>query len=192
MWRLGIRDTTLDISLTDGTREYDLAEDAIQIRAAYYVSSATAGDFHELRQTSIDKLDQVEGSWRQRADESKPSRYYIKTATNTRTAKKQIGFDPIPPTTTSTYPKVVLYVTDADDLQSADTLPTSLQDSQIYLDGMSYLFCKAHLGPNAQETKDWKKEFDQRCQEEAAFINSIARQEVTTYYPAHVSGRAVV
>src|SRR3990167_8936425 len=70
--RLGIRDTTLDISLTDGTREYDLAEDAVQIRAAFYVSSATAGDSHELIATSLDKLDITDGAWRRRANEEKP------------------------------------------------------------------------------------------------------------------------
>ena len=188
--RLGIRDTTLAISLTDGTREYDLDETATQIRAAYYVSSSTAGDYHELIATSPDKLDLTDGAWRRRANEEKPRYYYISTVISTRTAKKQIGFDPIPPTTTSaSYPNVTLYITDVDDLQAADTLPTSLQDSQIYLDGMSWLFAKEQY---MEEAGYWKVEFEKRCHEEAAFINAVARQETSAYFPTWVRGRSVI
>lgn len=188
--RLGIRDNTLDISLTDGTRLYDLAEDAVQIRAAHYVSSATDGDHHVLYETSQDKLDLTDTGWRRRPHEEKPRAYYIATAINTRTSKKQIGFDPIPPTTTDAgYPKVVLYITDVDDLQAADTLPTAIQDSQIYLDGMSWLFCKEQY---MEEAGYWKVEYEKRVHEESAFINKMTRHEPTAYYPSWVRGRAVV
>lgn len=189
--RLGIRDSTLDISLTDGAREYDLAEAATQIRKAYYVSSATDGDYHELYETSQDKLDLTDGSWRRRPNEEKPLWYYIATAvTGTRTSKKQIGFDPIPPTTSSGgYPKVTLYITTVDDLQAADAIPTALQDSQIYLDGMSWLFMKEQRDDAADF---WKIEYEKRVHEEIAFINKMTRHEPTAYYPAWVRGRAVV
>lgn len=191
--RLGIRDDTLDISLTDGTREYDLAETARQIRDAYYIASATAGDYHILTETSMDKLDLTDSGWRQRANEEKPRWFYVKTATNTNTSKKQIGFDPIPGTTTSGgYPKVTLYITEHTDLVGADTIPPSLQDSQIYLDGMSWLFSKVHMGPQAEETLMWKREYEARCHEEAAFINAMTRKEPTQYFPSWCRGRAVV
>lgn len=185
--RLGIRDTTLDISLTDGTREYDLAETAMQIRAAYYVRSAT--DAYQLEELTIDGNDILDKGWRTDTTEQEPTSYYILTATNSNTSKKRIGFDPIPPTTTSTYPKVTLYITQHTDLIGSDTLPTSLQDSQIYLDGMSWLFAKARRLPSADH---WKNEFEKRCQEEIAFINSVTRHEPTIYLPSWVRGRAVV
>lgn len=187
--RLGIRDTSIDISLTAGTREYDLAETAIQIRAAYYVRSATAGDFQQLDETSTDKMDLLDTGWRNRTTQSQPRLYFVNSLVNSNTSKKRIGFDPIPDTTTSGgYPKVTLYITQHTDLVGADTLPTQVQDSQIYLDGMSWLFAKEQ---GLADRDEWKVEFEKRCSEEAAFINRILRQDVSIYYPTWIRGRAI-
>lgn len=188
--RLGLRDTTATISLTAGTREYDLAEANLQIRVAHYVRSANDGDFYELRETSTDALDELDEGWRGRADRSEPHCFYVRSVVDADTSEKQIGFVELPPTTTSGgYPNVTLYVTQNAVLSGSDTIPAALQDSQIYLDGMSWLFAKEQ----GLESRDyWKAEYEKRCHEEMAFIKRMARKDPTIYFPSWVRSKSVV
>lgn len=188
--RIGIRDTTAIISLTAGTREYDLAEANLQIRVAHYVRSASEGDFYEIRETSTDALDELDEGWRGRATQSEPRAFYVTSVVDSDTSEKKIGFVEIPPTTTSGgYPNVTLYVTQNAVLSGSDTIPAALQDSQIYLDGMSWLFAKEQ----GLESRDyWKAEYEKRCHEELAFIKRMARKDPTIYFPNWARGRQVI
>ena len=188
--RLAIRETTRDISLTDGTREYDLNEADTHIRAAYYIRSATAGDYKELIPRSVDWMDEFNDGWRASTDESEPNEYYVASLIDSDTSKKRIGFHQIPPTTTSGgYPVVRLYVVQNATLSGADTIPADLLDSQIYLDGMSWLYAKEQGLPSEQK---WFQDFEFQIHQNRAHIDRMNRHDPNIFYPSWASGQGVV
>lgn len=135
-----VRNTTRAITLTADTRQYDLSAAVYKIHEAYYERSAT--DWIPLYETSLEKLVTLRKGWRNGAVASTPSYYYITSAVSTDSAKGQIGFEPIPGTSTSgTYPRVVLYTTEYAALTGSETVPENLLDDNVYLDLMSEAFC---------------------------------------------------
>jgi hypothetical protein len=127
-----IRNLPITVSLTDGTREYDWAEGNLKAWDAVYYESATV--FHHLTQVSEDELDLYKENWRAAAAEGKPLYFYITSAQDTDTAKKVVGFYPIPDTTTSSgYPKVIVEATVFAELTASETLPSTILHSQFHI-----------------------------------------------------------
>ena len=138
-----VRNTTRVISLTAGTRQYDLNANVYKVHEAYYERSSDPGTWQVINETNTDKLIELSRGWRARSTSSVPWFYYITSTTDSDTAKNQIGFHPIPDTTTSgSYPRVVLYVTEYAALTGAETVPENLLDDDVYLDLMSEMYCK--------------------------------------------------
>jgi hypothetical protein len=138
-----VRNTTRAITLTSGTRQYDLAASVYKVHEAYYERTSDAGTWTPIIETSLSKLAAVSQGWRARSAQSEPYFYYITSATSTDSGKNQIGFEPIPGTTSSGgYPRVVLYVTEYAALTGSETVPENLLDDSVYLDLMSESFCK--------------------------------------------------
>jgi hypothetical protein len=119
-------------SLVDGTREYDWAEGNLKAWDAVYYDSSTS--FKHLEHVTEDWLDIYKPNWRAEAEEGDPDYYYITSSQDTDSAKKVIGFYPIPDTTTSGgYPKVIVEATQFAELTTSETLPSTILHSQFHI-----------------------------------------------------------
>lgn len=131
--RIALRNTTVAISLTANSQEYDLDPNIYQVHEAYYETSANASDWRILYEKSLDQLVIEMKGWRLAGTSQEPFYYYITSAVSADSAKPQIGFYPIPNRGTSgTYPRVRLYVTQYADLSGSETVPTNLLDDKVY------------------------------------------------------------
>ncbi len=138
-----VRNTTRQILLTAGTRQYDLPSSVFRVHEAYYERSSDPGTWTPLTETNLNKLASVSRGWRARSAQSEPYFYYITAAVSSDSAKNQIGFEPLPGTSsTGDYPCVRLYVTEYAALTGSETVPENLLDDSVYLDLMSEQFCK--------------------------------------------------
>lgn len=190
MRRLGIRETTTDISLTAGTREYDLAESNVSIKSASYIKTSSDNDFIVLERTSRDELDLTDDRWRTRVTRGTPLRFYISSAADADSSEKKIGFDPIPDTTTSGgYPIVRLYHSAIATLSGSDVLPPDISSSQVYLDGMSYLHCKA---TRKKEVEYWRAQYRLSLDEEVDLYRQQVRNHPARRDTSWIPGSRVV
>jgi hypothetical protein len=185
--RVQVRNSSTDISLTSGTRQYDLAATVMKVWAGYYIKSATADDFYPLIETSVDELDQRDSGWRSRTNTSSstPDLYYVTSAVTGDGAKNQVGFVEIPPTTTSGgYPKVTLHTTDCAELATDDSVPTNLLDDEIYLAGMSYLWARQYDKENAGSHEAW---FESEIDKNILHVKNMLERDNTEIVPAMFS-----
>lgn len=118
-----------DISLTAGTANYSLPTGAVRLWSARYVRSASTGDFRELTPTNQDKLDN-DGLDYLRQGSSEPLEYWVLPKSD---GTPELWLTPAPPTTTSTYPKVVVRTTLYTALTGSATLPTGLPSYDIFV-----------------------------------------------------------
>ena len=132
------REVAIDVSLTDGTREYQPSglTTSLRINSAYYVTSAT--ERHRISPVTVQELDDNHPTWRQDTDEGTPQLYYWRMPSSSDSSTPYVGFWPIPDTTTSTYPKVTLYVSQATVLETTDELPVGMLSNEVYLYGMAW------------------------------------------------------
>lgn len=131
--RLKMRNATVNISLTQGTRQYDLSDAVVRIHEAYYQPSADESTHSRLGATTYDQLVAQPGNWRD-GGKGQPMTYFVTSATDTDSAKAQIGFIPIPnETTAGTYPRVTLHVTQYALLTTTETLPSQVVIDDVYL-----------------------------------------------------------
>jgi hypothetical protein len=164
--RLRLRETVVSVNLTDGTQEYDLAATYQLIQSVVYYESATS--YWVLEPTSIDHLDVLDPTWRTRntsTDEGDPTMYYIRQVVDTDTSKQNIGFLPIPDTTTSAgYPIVKVYSHQEGTITSSETLPSSLLSDQIYIYKMAEIYSAEHdLGKNPYWFDLYEKEYQRNA-----------------------------
>lgn len=139
--RLRLRETVVSISLTDGTREYDLGDTTLLVNSVVFVNSATEDDFYPLDAMSVDHLDYEDPRWRGRIAEDSPTLYYLRNVTSSDTSKQVIGFDPIPDTTTSAgYPIVKVYCQQEGTITTSETVPPQLLSDQIYIYKMAQMY----------------------------------------------------
>lgn len=171
------REETISVSLTDGTRLYDLSSTALLVLGADYMTSATANP-KPLQETHLDDLDEDSRGHRARLTEGTPSRYFLRHPSDSDTSELQIGFDPIPDTTTSSgYPIVRVYAIKEADLTNFETVPPMLKSDEVYLsvmcrdyaleaDHQKYPFwhevAKAHLAENVRFVRDRLDRLDTR------------------------------
>ena len=174
----GIRDTTADISLTAGTRYYTLAEASVLVKAAYYLYSSANDDHKYLIPTTEDWMDLNAPGWRNRSARGVPSRFFMSSGKSTNNTIKQIGFDPIPETTTSaSYPTVRTYITQNVTLVSTDTIPVELSCSLPYLDGSKWLHCKNTR--RDAEAAYWHDQFRKSLDYEKQYMKNRVRNAPT-------------
>lgn len=134
-----IRNTTVSIPLVAGQREYDLSEDVFKVHEAYYEESSDASGWFVLEETSMDALVRLEKGWRAFTGDSRPLRYWTSSTVDGDSGKPVLALDPVPPATTSgTYPRVRLYVTQYAPLTGSETVPSGLLSDDVYLYGMAY------------------------------------------------------
>ena len=117
------RNGTIVIPLAAGTREYALSGSVYKIWEAYYQESAVEATWYKLAPMSLQQL-ASRGAWRSQGQQVRPTEFYVSTSISGNTSTNVIGFNQIPPTTTSgSYPNVTLYCTVVADLGSGDQLP---------------------------------------------------------------------
>ncbi len=134
---LEARNGTIVIPLSAGIREYALSSSVLKVWEAYYQESANESTWYKLTPMSIQQLAN-RGAWRSQAQQVRPTEYYISTVATGNTSTNLIGFNQIPPTTTSaSYPNVTLYCTVAADLAGGDALPAWIAFPNVYV----YLMC---------------------------------------------------
>lgn len=139
--RTQARNSTVAITLTANTREYDFNADTTMVHEAYYQRTSDPASWIKMEPTSTDHMNVYEGSWRSVPEQGEPYRFYITSAISGDSAKPQIGFVPIPATSSNpTYPRVVCYVTSYADLRDTDVIPTNLLNENVYLMGMSFYY----------------------------------------------------
>ena len=138
-----LREDVIQVSLTDGTRQYDLSENALTVLSVDYKRSAT--DRKVLRATSVDEMDMYRPGWRSESTdaEGEPHSFFIVGVDSSDTSKQQIAFDPIPSTTTSSgYPIVDVHCIEDATLSTTETVHPMLLSDEIYVDVMMRELCK--------------------------------------------------
>lgn len=179
--RLRLRETVVSISLTDGTREYDLGDTTLLVNSAVFVNSATDGDYIVLDPTSIDHLDYDDPTWRARLDENSPSTYYIRNVTSSDTSKQVIGFDPIPDTTTSGgYPIVKVYCQQEATITTSETVPPQLLSDQIYIYKMAQMYSAEK---DRKQYPFWNALYEEEYQRNLVHIKNRIERLETQFIP---------
>ncbi len=151
-----VRQTTADINLTSGTREYDLSNNYLRVKQAILFQSAATQIV--LRATSEAEEDSVSRAtdpdfpqglstgtplWRTSTQTGTPDRFYITAKDDGDSAENKIGFLQTPDTTTTGgYPYVKLYVDAVVELATDDRLPDTLHTDEVVLDWMAELYAK--------------------------------------------------
>lgn len=156
-----IRLTSEDINLTAGTGEYATADELIaRIWTARYVRSASTGDSKRLIHTDRTKLDLEFGDWRG-ADNGDPDYFYIGSSS---AGALRVGVWPFPDTTTSGgYPVLRLNISKTADLVTGNSLPSVIQDSELYVDCACWLYAKRFFDK------------DKEAKYEARYLRSLDR-----------------
>lgn len=145
-----LREETVTLSLTEGTREYDLDSDVTAIREAYYQVSADPTTWRVMNGVSIDRLARTESSWRANTTESESWRYYTRADSDGDSGKKVIGLDPLPIETTSAgYPNVTLYTIMRSDLSGSEEMPAFLPTDDWFIYEMAFRFAVVKDAPRA-------------------------------------------
>lgn len=175
---LQLRNTEIQVSLTAGTREYDLDVNAANILSARYEVNANSTTWTRLDGTSTDELDMQEPNWRGYSTNSTPTRYYVTSAVNSDSAKNVIGFLPVPDTTTSaSYPRVTLVITQYASLTSSETMPSNLLSDDVLV----YYMCHkwAIRVNDDQSIGKWQALFDVELGRNQAHITRMSGNEDT-------------
>lgn len=158
--RLPARNTTLDITLTAGTQEYDFNASVTRTQSVWYKLTSDSSTWSRLSATNVDKLNLDRPLWRAETTNGTPSEYYLDFAPSSDTAKPVIGFLPRPDTTTANgYPKVTCFVTQYADLTSAETLPSHFPSDRVVIYGMCRDF--AIRRNKDKDIMKWDKLFEQ-------------------------------
>jgi hypothetical protein len=133
-----IRTNTVTFNVTAGTADYDISENTIRILEAYWQTGASAADLHPLTQISLRELSITNPSFRKLGN-GRPDSIYSTSTIDADTGKLQVGLYPVPSESTSgTYPRVLLYVTQYVNLTGSDTIPNSVLTDNLFLYGMAY------------------------------------------------------
>jgi hypothetical protein len=134
---LQLRTNTVTVNLTAGTGTYDLSENIIRIHEVLYQASASSTG-EALTHTSLAEMRILCPNYAQ-AGQGTPLYAYTTSATDTDSGKMQLGLYPVPNVSTSgTYPRVVLHVTQYAVLSGTETLPNAILTDDLFLYGMSY------------------------------------------------------
>lgn len=132
LFRAQIRNSSDDVSLTQGTHEYDLPSGVLRVFSAVYVESADTG--YQLTETSLDAMEVRGDAWLLSLAEEVPSRFYTSTTTSGNTSKLRIGMDAKAPATTSGgYPVLRLRTTKYTALGTGDELPPMIATDEVYV-----------------------------------------------------------
>lgn len=128
--------SSLDVSITAGQREYDLADAILKGWSAnYYVS---ADSWFELQPTNKGELDASKKGWR--AHGTGIPKYFYLSPKEDDTGKIVMGLYPTPNTTSvggpPAYPLIKLVVTKTTTLSLATTLPEALDTRHVLAAGI--------------------------------------------------------
>ena len=132
-----LRMDSVSVNITSGTQEYSIAEPVFQVREAEYVTGAGAST--KLSGMTLEELDQQMPGWRNAATGT-PQYFYL--GSNQASGNSEvIGLVPAPNATTSTYPYVLLQVSEieASDLTTSSVLPPTIPNARAYIEGVSEL-----------------------------------------------------
>lgn len=178
---LQLRNTEIQVSLTAGTREYDLDVNAANILSARYEVNATSTTWSRLEATNTDELDAHEPNWRGYSVNSVPTRYYVTSAVNSDSAKQVIGFLPRPDTTTTnSYPRVTLVITQYAALTGSEPMPSNLLSDDVIV----YYMCHkwAVRINDDQAIGKWQALFDIEIGRNQAHITRMSGNEDSIRY----------
>ena len=136
---LQIEGGTEDVTLTSGTREYEMVYNPqiLSVRAAYYITAANTAV--KLTGVTTDWMDRNVTQWRFTTDTGTPDKFYIDSPTSaalTTQGKIVIGFDPIPNTTTDTYPYVRIYGPEYEEPAATSDVPQSIPNVRVLIEGI--------------------------------------------------------
>lgn len=166
------REVAIDVSLTDGTREYAPSgiTSIMRVTRAYFRESATSDK--ELIPMTVQTMDDDFPGWRVDTDEGDPIYFYWTNPSSGDASSPKIGFHPIPDTTTSGgYPKVTLYTRQATSLDTSDEIPSQLMfGSLVYLRGMAALWAERR---DREMYDAYKKLYDETKGKEIAHLQNL-------------------
>lgn len=185
--RLPARNTSVDISLTDGTQEYDYNVDITRTQSVLFKETSDPSTWVRLEATNVDELNLKNPSWRSDDTEGSPTKYYVTSAVSSDTAKPVIGFLPIPDTTTSGgYPKVTAFVTQWASLTSSETMPSNFIDDHVIVFGMCYYWA-IRSGRDVNEIGKWNKLYENELGRTEVHMRNLNENEdpMEIYSPIH-------
>jgi hypothetical protein len=157
-----LRRDSLTINVTSGTYEYALGETEFQVDSALWITQ-TGQPNNELLPTNVESLNRSVPQWRTAATAT-PTQFYISSAQVSGSNSAVLGLYPSPNVSTSGgYPYVQLWgsVLQSSDLTTSDSCLVTLQSSQVYVEGVSFL-AAAEIRPQLAGT--YKQEFEYQLQ----------------------------
>lgn len=137
-WRLladaiDLRYKSQFITITAGTREYDIPADVIDVSSVYYMRTSDPSTWYPMYIKSRDELDLSRVGWRTATAQSEPFEFYIDTTTDGTTSKAVLGCVQIPNATSSAgYPCIGIFGQAITDMLSTDTLPAFVNVDQYF------------------------------------------------------------
>jgi hypothetical protein len=182
--RYPLRETTIDISLTADTAEYALAETAIRIEAAYYYADADTP--RQLNPLEVEEMDRMDPGWRTR-NSGTPTHYYIGASS---TSTGTLGLYPVPDTTTSSsYPKVTLYIRQNQTLGLSDTIPNGMLNYDSYFAGVCWRYAQRRAKDQAEY---WRLQRAQARADLEKYLAERGQHHSVSIKPAFVRGRRAI
>jgi hypothetical protein len=167
---LEARNGTIVVPLTSGTREYALASSCSKIWEAYYQESALESTWYKLAPMSLQQL-AGRGAWRTQAQLVRPTEFYVSTSVSGNSSTNVIGFNPVPPATSSgSYPNVTLYCTVVVDLLPGDSLPVWITFPSVYVYLMCYRYAIMRRPESAKLYLDLYRDELEKCSADAKSI----------------------
>jgi len=174
------RKDSLVILLIAGQQEYAITETVFQVDYSTYISAAGAGFGNKLFETNVEALNETSPTWRTDAT-GVPQQVYLSSAQIAAVNTETIGFVPAPNlTSVAGFPNVTLYGSflQAADLLSTDTTLVNLPNSQVYIEGVSFL-AATEIRP--QIAGAFKSEYEYQLQLAKKFVRT--RLEGLQDYP---------
>lgn len=177
-------------TLTTDTREYLLNVDSAKVLNVEYYEDANTGK--RLLPTSMDEMDaQFEDTWRSSTDTGEPDMFYIREVADGESAKKMIGFHPIPKEdSSSSYPQVRIHASGFGSLTTTDTLPqdTLTEEPYIYYAAYRYFASRQEF----EKAGTYKILWEEAKNEQVRYSKSQNQRNGTTFLFGHVRGNRSV
>lgn len=148
------------ITITAGTREYDIPADVIDVSSVYYMRTSDPTTWYPMYIKSRDELDLSRVGWRTATSQSEPFEFYIDTATDSTTSKAILGCVQIPnATSVAGYPCIGIFGQAITDMLSTDTLPAFVNVDQYFVASIKRQFAEGSDQANVGFWRDQEKEY---------------------------------
>ena len=172
----------VSLSVTDGTRDYDLPTGVVNIIKAVYRTGAD--EYSELSPRSEEAIEGLRRSFRVGNEEGDPRYFALFHPQVSGAVKPRIRLEPIPDTTTSTYPVIELEVNSIPSSFSSSTvIPSHVPNPDVFVDGILAKYTKIYL---PDEHIVMKARYRESLDDTISFLKNVSKEEPGMIVPSYL------